>query len=342
MITLVDVAQQAGVSVMTVSRILRGHPGVRDTTRKRVLRAMEELHYIPRASKNVEPHAAFEHILALLVPDLTNPFFTFIARGMEDVARKNGYRVILTTSDEDLAKERDSLRMCLNYRVAGILMCPVGDRSVTALSEIIQRSVPVVLVDRGIPSVTADIVKGNVEESSYALVSHLIALGHRSIAVVTGPLDNETSRERIAGYQRACDEHGLPVDQEYIHITSMLRDGSAEFVDRLLALPKPPSAVFVANLFQYAKVYRRLLEKGKRVPDDLSVVGFGNADEAIAIDSFLTAAVQPAYSFGSLGTQMLLERIGGMTDPPRRMILESRLLFRQSATYPPNVNAPSR
>ena len=340
MVTLFDVAQQAGVSVMTVSRILRGHPGVKESTRKRVLRVMDELHYAPHGS--VAEKRSFRNILALLVPDLTNPFFTFIARGMEDVARRNGYRVILASTDEDLAKERNSLAMCLNYHVAGILICPVGDRSVTALTDVIQRSVPVVLVDRGVPGVVADIVKGNVEESSYALVSHLIALGHRSIAVVTGPLDNESSRERVAGYQRACDDHGLAIGREYIHITSMLRDGSAEFIDRLLALPDPPSALFVANIFQYAKVYQRITALGQRVPESLSVVGFGNADEAIAIDSLLTAAVQPAYSFGSLGTQMLLERINGMTDPPRRMVLESRLLFRGSAGRPAGMPSSSR
>jgi len=214
-----------------------------------------------------------------------------------------------------------------------VLICPVGDSSSERLAWL-QQHTPLVLVDRSVKGIEADLVKGNVKEASHILVSHLIEAGHRRIGIVTGPAQNEAGRERLDGYLAALEAHGIPARPEYIREASMLRDGDARYVDALLDLPEPPTALFVANVFQYAHTRQRLAARNLTVPDDISIVAFGNTDESASVDSPLTAAIQPAYSYGSLGTQMLLERVEGLSHPPRRMILESHYVFRQSVAPP--------
>jgi len=331
--TLTDVARKAGVSIMTVSRVIRGQGPVREATRKRVLEAMAELQYAPRGLVAPASSPSSLHTLVLIVPDITNPFFTFLARGMEDVARKHGYQVLLVNTDEDENREREALRMCVDLHVDGVLICPVGDSSSERLAWLRQYT-PLVLVDRGVQGIEADLVKGNVKEASRLLVSHLIEAGHRRIGIVTGPAQNEAARERLEGYRAALSEHGIPERPEYLVEASMLRDGDANYIDILLDLPNPPTGLFVANVFQYAHTRQRLAARHLTVPDDISIVAFGNTDELASVDSPLTAAIQPAYSYGSLGTQMLLERVEGLSHPPRRMILESHYVFRHSVAPP--------
>ncbi len=333
MITMADVAKEAGVSVMTVSRVVSGKGYVNDATRKKVLRAMKALNYVPKRMSEDEIREATT-TLALIVPDITNPFFTFVARGMEDVARKNGYRVLIANTDENSRKEADYVEMCLSLSVDGVLIAPVGDSSFDNLTALNRANIPFVLVDREVPGVEADIVKGNIVSASYDLVTHLVSLGHRRIAVVTGPQTCNTSRERLSGYKQAIADGGLEYDEDLVVESSMTRSVDLRFLDGLLSLTKPPTALFLANLFQYAHVYTAVKDMGLSLPGDLSIVSFGNSDTLVTSDSLATCAIQPTYNFGSLGAQLLLERIEGNPDRPRRIVLESSLVIRESTAAP--------
>lgn len=329
MVTMADVAELAGVSVMTVSRIISGTGTVKESTRKKVLRAMEDLNYIPKGyTKQVIQHQI--STLVLIVPDITNPFFTFIARGMEDVAKKLGYRVFFANSDENLNKEKQYIQMCIEFHADGVLIAPVGDDSKENLELLEKEEIPYVLIDREVEGIHVDVVKSDLVGTSKALVEHLIKSGHRRIAVVTGPPNNRASRERVEGYLQALAAYDIPVQEELIKQSTMTRDLEPKFIDELLRLEQPPTGMFVANMFQYAHAINRLTELRKSVPDDISIVGFGNSDYLAAIDSAFTSAVQPTYSFGSLGTQMLVERIEGLREMPRRMVLEADIIIRQS------------
>lgn len=331
-VTMADVARRAGVSVMTVSRVVNGSGYVKESTRKRVLEAMEELNYVPRVQQLRE--AARPKTLVLIVPDITNPFFTFVARGTEDVARKHGYRVLLANTDENLEKEREYVQMCLDYQVEGVLIVPVGDHSADNLMLLSQREVPFVLIDREVEGVTADVVKGDITAASGRLVEHLIELGHRRIGIITGPLSNAASRERLEGYMEALRAAGLPYRDAWVRSASMTREMDVSCVEEMLALEDAPTALFVANMFQYAHTIRALHRLGIRVPEDLSLVSFGNTDDLASVDSILTAAIQPTYNFGSLGAQLLLERIDGVPRMPTRIVLNSQIIYRKS-TAPP-------
>jgi len=329
MVTMSDVAREAGVSVMTVSRVITGNGYVKDSTRKKILRAMKSLDYVPKRVSADIIHSQTS-TLVLIVPDITNPFFTFIARGMEDVARKNGYRVFIANTDENIRKETDYIEMCLSLNVDGVLIAPVSDDSAQNLHSLSRGNIPFVLVDREIPGVEADIVKGDIAFSSHKLTSHLIELHHRRIAIVTGPLNSGSSRERLDGYRQALEENHLLYDDQLVKESSMTRNVDASFVDELLSLPEPPTALFVANLFQYAHVYNAVREKSIAIPDNLSIVCFGNSDTLAAADSIVTCAIQPTYNFGSLGTQLLIERVEGNPSVQRKIVLESHIQFRHS------------
>ncbi|GEO24757.1 LacI family transcriptional regulator [Alicyclobacillus acidoterrestris] len=333
MATMADVARRAGVSVMTVSRIIRGNGTVKESTRKKVLRAMEEVNYVPKGyTKQVIQHEI--STLVLIIPDITNPFFTFIARGMEDVAKKQGYRVFLANTDENLNKEQQYIQMSIEFHADGVLIAPVGDESRANLALLDKEGIPYVLIDREVEGVQVDVVKSDIVGTSKALVEHLIELGHRRIGVVTGAPNNRTSRERVEGYFQAMAAHGFETSDELVKYSVMTRDIEPTFIDEFLQLTEPPTALFVANMFQYAHSVNRLKEFGLRVPADMSIVGFGNSDYLAAIDSSFTSAIQPTYSFGSLGTQMLLERIEGLREMPRRIVLEGDIMIRNSTASP--------
>lgn len=314
---------------MTVSRVLNSSGYVKAETRRRVLHAMDDLNYIPNglARSLIQQRT---YTLALVVPDITNPFFTTVARGMEDVARKNGYRVVLTNTDEDADKESEYVRMCATIRADGVLIAPAGDPSLTNLQLLHQQSIPFVLIDRDVTGIETDLVKGDMVKAAKQLIEHLVELGHHRIAAITGPKNNAASRDRLKGYQLALVQHHLPLDEKLIKESVMTRQVGGQFVAELLALPDPPTAIFTANNFQCARTMAALRELGQRVPEDISIVSFDNSDPLSIVEPFITAAIQPAYDFGSLGTQLLLERIEGMHTAPRRIVLEPEIVIRKS------------
>ncbi|SIS97925.1 substrate-binding domain-containing protein [Alicyclobacillus vulcanalis] len=335
MATMADVAKRAGVSIMTVSRVVNHSGYVSPSTRQRVLAAMQELHYVPKAQSSPQD------TWMLIVPDITNPFFTFIARGMEDVARKHGFRVFIANTDEDLEKEQTYVQMCMEYHVRGALVVPVGDPSRETLLRLSDHQIPFVLIDRDIDGLDADVVKGDIRETSRRLVEHLLDLGHERIAAVVGPLHSASSRERLDGYRDALAQRGMPWDDGLVFTAPMTRDMDVSFVDDLLHGPDAPTAMFLGNMFQYAHVVRRLRELGISIPGDVSLVSFGNTDDLASIDSRATAAVQPAYNYGSLGAQLLLERVEGVRKTSTRIVLNSEIIVRDS-TAPPSARIANR
>ncbi len=325
MSTMSDVAREAGVSIMTVSRVATNSGYVKSVTKQKVLRAMNQVGYSPKHF--ISAHHA---TLTLIVPDITNPFFTFIARGVEDIAQMMGYRVFLANTDENIYKENEYIDMCISLKTDGVIIVPVGDASKQHLITLQKANIPFVLIDRQVSDIEADLVKGNIGSASYSLVSHLIQLGHRRIALVTFSRNSDASRDRISGYLEALKYHGLNYDEQLIIESALTHPLDVRFLDDLLAMEKPPTAFFLANSILYNQIFHALSEKNIRIPKDISIVSFGCNDTLISNSSIVTCAIQPAYDFGALGTQLLMERIRGKAVPTRKIILQADLQFRQS------------
>ncbi|MGO4498530.1 LacI family DNA-binding transcriptional regulator [Paenibacillus sp. 2RAB27] len=331
MITIYDIAEKAGVSAMTVSRVINNTGRISEETRKRVRKVMEELHYIPNAlARSLVSQKT--NLISLLITDITNPFYTTLARGAEDAAKKAGYRLLFANSDEDYEKEKDYVDMILSTWVDGVLFAPAGDHSHDNLQQLQKHQIPFVVLDREIPGIDADVVLGDSKEGARNLVEHLIVQGHQRIALINGSQDVSTARLRYLGYNEALQLGGItPDDSLVLHL------GYRDFHDEtalheLLQLDDPPTAIFAANNMLALGVIQSLRHRGLQVPRDMSVVCFDDFGPAGAINPFLTVASQPAYQFGKLGMQLLIERIEGeASDASRRIMLPSELIVRSSA-----------
>ncbi|WP_156040152.1 substrate-binding domain-containing protein [Alicyclobacillus macrosporangiidus] len=335
MANISDVAKLAGVSPMTVSRVINQSGHVKEETRLRVLRAMKELNYVPNDLARSLVRRRTD-TLALIVPDITNPFFTTVARGTEDTARKNDFRVVLCNSDEDPVKELEYIRMCVSIRVDGVIIAATGDGARRNLALLDSFEIPYVLVDRKVDGVQADVVTGDSFMGAYHLVKHLIDLGHRDIAMITGFLTTSTARERRDGYRRALEEHGIPFREAFVKETSYMRNMDFALVEQLLDCTPRPTAIFAANNFLAVQVIQGLRHRGLRVPEDIAVVCFDDVDPYSLVEPFLTVASQPAYNFGTIATQLLIERIEhgeGPAPSPRNIVLQPEIIIRKSSGH---------
>jgi LacI family transcriptional regulator len=330
-VTIRDVARRAGVSPMTVSRVINDSELVSPDTRRRVEDAIGELGYVPsRLARGLS--AKRTGTLALIVPDVANPFFTLIVRGAEDVARRAGYRVILCDTRADLTLEREVIEEMLAHRVEGILIAPVSDRSREHLRRLTAFNVPFVLVDRTVPGIDADAVLGDSAEGAQRLVEHLLSLGHRRIGMIVESDDVSTARDRRIGYEAALRAADLPTDPTLVARASVDPGGGYAGMRRLLALDEPPTAVFTVNNLVAVGAIEAVRSAGLEVPDDVALVCFDDIEYASRLYPFLTVMEQPAETFGTLSTQLLLERIEDRApERPRVVVLPAQFVVRRSS-----------
>ncbi len=328
MVTILDVAKLAGVSPITVSRVVNDSPGVNPKTRDRVTRAIAELHYIPNAmAKSLRSKKT--HILALVLTDVTNPFWTTVARGVEDTAAQNGFHVILCNTDEHPDKESNYVGVLLQRRVDGIILAPSsGDRR--RLLPLKRQKIPCVLIDRKVEGFKADIVRSASKDGACRLTEHLLRLGHRRIAMISGPAHISTAEDRYEGYREALRNHGIEVDAALIKQGTFKSDSSSLFVEELLAVTPPPTAIFATNNLMGIGVLQALRERGVRVPEDMALVCFDDIPQASAIYPFLTVCAQDPYRMGVLSAELLIDRIRSRRRRTREIILDTRLIIRKS------------
>ena len=336
-VTIKDVAKLAGVSPMTVSRVINGSVRVSPDTQRRVEGAISDLGYIPsRLARGLS--ARKTGTLAVIVPDVSNPFFTLIVRAAEEVARRSTYRVILCDTRADLAVERDVVEELIAHRVEGIAIAPVSDRSRPHLARLARFGVPFVLIDRTVAGAEADAVVGDSTGGARLLVEHLIGLGHERIGLIVEGEEVSTARERRKGYEDALKAADLSLDPALVEVQAPDPDGGFLGMSRLLAMDEPPSAVFAVNNLVALGAIEAVRDAGLEVPDDVALVCFDDIELASRLYPFLTTMEQPAETFGTLGTQLLLERIEGRGPAHGHVVvLPGRLTIRRSCGARPVV-----
>jgi LacI family transcriptional regulator len=329
-VTIKDVARLSGVSPMTVSRVINDSARVSPESRRRVEEAIAELGYVPsRLARGLSRQKT--GTLALIVPDVANPFFTLIVRGAEDVARRAGYRMILCDTRADLALEGEVIEEMIAHRVEGIVIAPVSDRSLRHLRRLTRFGVPFVLVDRTVPRVDCDVVHGDSVGGARRLVEHLISLGHRRIGFIVESDEVSTARDRREGYEGALAEAGIALEPRLEVNATVDPGGGFEGMRRLLGLTPRPTAIFTVNNLVALGAIEAVRAAGLAVPDDVALVCFDDIEYASRLYPFLTAMEQPAETFGTLGTQLLLERIERRAPPRRRVVvLPAEFVVRES------------
>lgn len=328
MATMKHVAERAGVSVSTVSHVINNTRVVSDDVRERVLAIVAEMRYIPsavaRSLKNDKTGT-----IGMMVPNNSNPYFAELIQGIEDAAFKRGYNIILCNAYDDPKKQAAYLRVLIEKRIDGLILVASGaDDELTQLLG--HLSIPIVLVDREVAGIDADFIQADHERGGYLATKYLLDLGHREIACVSGPTELPPSRDRVVGYLRALKEAGLKFRLDYLVRSDFTSEGGYAAFQQLLALRKPPTAIFASNDLMAIGGLCAANEARVRIPEDLSVIGYDDIALASYSTPRLTTVSQPKYQMGQLITQALLDRITGANAPPRRQLVQTDLVARQS------------
>lgn len=325
MVSIEDVARRAGVSPSTASRVVRNQANVTAVTRERVLRAVADLNYIPNAVARGLKQSRSD-LIALIITDIMSPFFTAVARGAEDAAREAGLSLVLGNSEEDPDLEAKYLRVIGERRVDGVILVPT-DQAAGALARSLPHEIPIVLFDRSLPGFRADVVRCDTRAGTFALCHHLLFLGYRRIAIVGGMPTIQTWPERVAGYQAALREAGLPTPEDLVIPGNYNRDGGTEAVRILLGQRERPDAIIAGNAQIALGVLDELVASGCRVPEDVGVATIDDPFPASTFVPRLTIVEQPGYEMGKAAVRLLTARLDPVrrVEPPREVVFETTL-----------------
>jgi len=330
-VTIRDVAELASVSIGTVSNVLNNPSLVAAPTLERVLAAIEQTGFV-RSTAAHQLRGGKSRSIGIVILDVANPFFTEMVRGAEEALRDDGYVVVLCSTDESPDRERHYLRLLEEHRVEGVLITP-AERDLSELARLSARGIPTVLLDRAAPghalcSVTVDDVRGGE-----LAAAHLFQQGHTRLVFVNGPPTIRQCADRRRGARRAARQAGLVADDAVVELVvpGLTTDQGERCVDEILALTPSVGAVMCANDLLALGVLRGLGERGKRVPDEVAVVGYDDVSFASMLSPSLTSVRQPKFEIGAAGAEMLLEESRAHTHVHREVRFEPELIVRASS-----------
>jgi LacI family transcriptional regulator len=322
-----DVAVRASVSVATVSNALNRPELVNPATLARIHLAIDELGFIRNGSA-AQLRAGRSRTLGLVVPNIANPFFTDIARGVEDAANRRGYSVFLCNSDEDIEKEERYLRLLMEQRVDGLLIRPTDD-SEERLCDLRARGFGLVLLNRSTEHPDFCSVSVDGERGTGDALDHLYQLGHRHVAFATWSVKNPAFAQRGRGVTKAAKRLGVRVD--VIAVSGMNNGSGAVAAGKLMALDPRPTAILCANDLLALDAMRGCIEAGLRVPEDVSVVGFDDIEFCANARVPLTSVSVPRHQLGSTAATQLIEECETPdTHSHQRVVFQPKLVVRQS------------
>jgi LacI family transcriptional regulator len=332
-ITMADVAHQAGVSIMTVSRAVNGKEGISDGTRLHVLEIIKSLGYRPSSiARSLATQKTLT--LGLVVPDISNPFFSEVTRGIEHLANQQGYHVFLGNTEEDSQREIALIQSLEEKRVDGLILCSSRLDEDTLL-DIIGRLPAVVLINRRLASPENDAAVDSVivdePGGGEQAVHHLLTRGHRRIGFLAGPQASFSGRGRLRGYLQAMQAHGLTVNPGWVLPCHPSVEGGQQAACQLLEAHPQLTALFCYNDLVAVGALHSCSLLGRRVPEDLAVVGYDDIPLAALVTPSLTTCRSPRFYLGSRAVEALLQRIHGCPGGCEHQVLPVEMVIRSSA-----------
>ncbi|XUA19195.1 ribose operon transcriptional repressor RbsR [Citrobacter sp. OP27] len=330
MATMKDVARQAGVSTSTVSHVINKDRFVSESITEKVNAAIKSLNYAPSAlARSLKLNQT--HTIGMLITASTNPFYSELVRGVERSCFERGYSLVLCNTEGDEQRMNSNLETLMQKRVDGLLLLCTETHQPSP--EIVQRypSIPTVMMDWAPFDGDSDIIQDNSLLGGDMATQYLIDKGYRRIACIAGPLDKTPARLRLEGYLAAMARSGLPVVDGYIITSNFEFGGGLTAMQALLALPKPPQAVFVGNDAMAVGVYQALYQAGLNIPRDVAVVGYDDIELAAYMTPPLTTIHQPKDELGELAIDVLIHRMAQPGQKQQRVQLTPELVVRGSA-----------
>lgn len=328
-VTISDVAREAGVSLMTVSRVINDKEEISPATRQHVLAVIERLGYRPSGiARGLATQRT--NTLGLVVPDMANPFFADVARGAEDQAYAEGYNVFVYNTDESPQRELAALQAMEERRVDGLVLCS-SRLSGQDLTAALARHPAAVLVNCRLESLHVGTVLLADEEGGRAATEHLLHAGHRAVGFLAGPLASFSSRQRGAGYRAALRAAGLVANPVWVRPCSYQVASGRAAAHELLSDHPEVTALFCYNDLVAVGSLQACAEMGRRVPDDVAVVGFDDIPMAALVTPALTTFRVARYEMGQQAVQLLLGQTMGEPDAGERIVFQPELVIRASA-----------
>jgi DNA-binding LacI/PurR family transcriptional regulator len=342
MTTIREIAKALGVSFSSVSAVVNKRQYVSAAMRARVEKALQDANYQPNwVARSLRLRES--RTIGLIVPNLADPFFSGLMRGTEDYLGSAGYRLIVADSREEWKRQQDYLASFAAKITDGIILstCVASDQQIATIPEVV-RDVPLVFVDRCPHDAKTICVLVDNEQAGFAATQHLIELGHRRIAIITGPLILLNAAERFRGYKRALRTHGIPVDRGLVRAGDTTEDSGYWHGSELLRQANPPTAVLVCSLLATIGVLTAIRELGISCPRDVSLVGFDDFAWSSLLSPPLTMVRQPATELGAAAAKAILKRLRAPNqEMVNKVLLPTQLIVRES-TAPPNLGNQAR
>jgi DNA-binding LacI/PurR family transcriptional regulator len=333
LVRIEDVAREAGVSPASVSNAFnRRLARISPKTRQRILAVAARLNYTPNAAAS-SLRSRRTHAIGAVVTNILNPFYTSVVRGIQDAARHSGYSVFVCNTDDDASQEHEMLQLLRAKQVDGLLLVATGANR--RLRQLVSSGIPIVLLDRKQVSLHLDTVRIDNETASHQAVEYLFGLGHRRIALLSGPAHGISTRMgRIAGYDTALAQNDIRPREEYKRQVPTDTESGARATRQLLDLRDPPTALFVTNTFLAIGALAAIQERGLRIPADLSFLMFDDPEWAKLVKPQITSIAQPTMEIGRAAFELLRSRLKGENGPPQEVVLATKFMLRESCAAP--------
>ncbi len=338
--TIYDVARAARVSPATVSRVVGGQVQVSPALTKRVQHAAAKLGYTPnRVARSLRRQDS--SLLALIVSDIENPFFTSLVRGVDSLARGFGLSVVLFNTGEDLDEERKLLAVAAAERMAGVIFSPISERE-SEIGPLLRHRQPVVSIDRRLRSASIDSVTVTNVRGAEEATSHLVSQGYRRVGCIIGPLYTSTYRDRLHGYRQALNRQGRSFEPELLVDGGLKEDSGYAATRRLFELRRPPDAILVTNSLQAIGALACLADLGLSPGPQLGFVTFDDMPWARLISPAVSTVAQPNYRVGEAAVNLLTKRAEDPTRKVQSVVLSTELRIRESSVTRPVARVAER
>ena len=306
-INIKTVANKAGVSTATVSRVLANFKGIKENTRNKVLDTIKDLNYeVDSVARSLRQNKT--NTIGIIVSNVLSQFYSIIAKSVEDKALESGYKLILCNSDDDPSKELEYLKILKSNKVDGIILTPTG-KNAEYINNIIESGIQVVLLDRLVEGVNCDSVLVDNYKGSYTATEYLLGRGYKKIAFIGGYIDRTTGRQRLDGYSMALKEAGIRVNNDLVKIGDFKKESGVKLTKELLEDTLIPDALFSSNIDMTLGCLIAIKNAGLSIPEDIAIVGFDDPDWSIIADPPLTTISQPVYELGLKATEILIKNI---------------------------------
>lgn len=329
MTTIHDVATKAGVSTATVSHVINNTRVVSEELKAKVFQVIKELEYRPNIIAKSLRKGNTQSI-ALILPNITNPFFAEIGQAVEIAAYERKYSMMLCDTGENREKELDYIELLIQKRVDGVVFCASGIEQQKTIEFLLSAFNKVVIIDDSYPNLEAPIIVSDQKMGGYLATKHLIDLGHTRIACIKGPSEESYCDNRFIGYQDALQESGIEVDPELIQTGDWYPESGRLSGQKLLIMKKPPSAIFSCNDLMTLGVIRAAFERNVSIPKDLALVGFDDIQLSSYITPALSTVAQPINEIGKTAVDLIVENDNTESINNQKIILPVNLIVRQS------------